>query len=117
MASKSYKARAAADVPDYYAVRLAILSFTVKGADLLDESSWQALDRAKGPTSGDNVGPLRFEYGLSLSQQKSKATKCKVTWKGRQLKGDPIIKREPKSGGTFITLCSDDTPVCSDLRY
>ncbi|CAL8584765.1 hypothetical protein XPA_010351 [Xanthoria parietina] len=65
---------------------------------------WQVLDGPKGPTSGDNAGPLRFEYGLSISQQISKATKCTVTWKGRQLQGAPNIKREVKSGGTFITV-------------
>lgn len=76
---------------------------------MLNESSWQVLDGPKGPTSGDNAGPLRFEYGLSISQQISKATKCTVTWKGRQLQGAPNIKREVKSGGTFITVCSNDT--------
>ncbi|KAL8908782.1 MAG: hypothetical protein Q9207_000639 [Kuettlingeria erythrocarpa] len=104
MAPTSSLVKAAATVPDYYTATTAVLSFTVIGADLLDEASWQLLEEVKGPTTKDNVGPVRFEYGLSISQQKSKATKCTVTCRGGQLQGAPIVKRAAKAGGPMSNV-------------
>ncbi|KAI4230601.1 MAG: hypothetical protein LQ349_006162 [Xanthoria aureola] len=85
-------------VPPHYTVIKMTLKCTVEGANVQDEDSWQLLSTAKGSTQAYNVGPVIFEYGLSVSQKAAKGVSCTVTWGPKSLRSAPIVEPPQKPG-------------------
>ncbi|KAL8638554.1 MAG: hypothetical protein Q9226_008988 [Calogaya cf. arnoldii] len=90
-------------IPARYTVNKMTLKCTIEGGDVMQEESWQQLNDVKGSIKSDNVGPVVFEYGLSVTQDAGKGVSCTVTWGPGQLKGAPTVL-PPQKQGTPIRI-------------
>ncbi|KAI4148103.1 MAG: hypothetical protein LQ341_001668 [Variospora aurantia] len=90
-----------ATTPDEYTAKFATLSFALEGTDIMAEDSWQILPGLKGKACKENVGPVLFEYSLTVTQGNKKKVSCSVKWTGMKI-SDAQVTRGPEEGDDFF---------------
>lgn len=92
-------------------LRTGTLSFACTGTDPRDEKSWQILHGLNGKPRQDNVGPVRFRFGLAVTQG-SEEVLYTAKWKHTNLvnatinpmeNGRILLQFECKGDGMFDT--------------
>ncbi|KAI4089558.1 MAG: hypothetical protein LQ344_005273 [Seirophora lacunosa] len=99
-AAKASASAVNATTPDEYTAKFATLSFALKGADLMLEDSWQTLPGIKGKPIKNNVGPVFFQYGLTITQGNKKKVSYSVKWTGVNI-SDARVTRGPEEGDDY----------------
>lgn len=103
-AAKASASAVNATTPDEYTAKFATLSFALKGADLMLEDSWQTLPGIKGKPIKNNVGPVFFQYGLTITQGNKKKVSYSVKWTGVNI-SDARVTRGPEEGDDYYVSC------------